>query len=322
MIDDIQDLSEYLTFKDEAGHVVIQVALLATVYFENGHTREMRDGIARCCEEYLRLCGPHIRWVLAPDAHDLRPFASSQFSSPQSWIPQTGEGTDLEVIYDGARYKKGASAFMLEAMAHPKRRVGELAYFRVAFPLTFFFDKEGSFHEFVLGVCRALKPSSGYGGIGVIESPYPEIGMYFEPFAYQMAQRFPGLEVDYPTSHTSPLEHGIKGVNWLTILGDRWLAKLGGEGALRADLTALDSRFNVHTFDKGVMIQAGARPQLGDTERDIWPELYVKLAKKLKPIRVVKHGSLHFAPPLNELRGTPRFDDDSSQAWLRRFEDR
>ena len=27
-------------------------------------------------------------------------------------------------------------------------------------------------------------------------------------------------------------------------------------------------------------------PELGDTQRDLWPELYVKLAKYLKPIRV------------------------------------
>ena len=79
-------------------------------------------------------------------------------------------------------------------------------------------------------------------------------------------------------------------------MGDRWLAKLGGADAVLAALAALDSRFVVYRFEGGVMIQAGPRPELGDGERDIWPELYVKLAKYLKPIRITQHRRAFRAP--------------------------
>jgi hypothetical protein len=139
---------------------------------------------------------------------------------------------------------------------------------------------------------------------------------------YQWAQRLPGLEVDEVTSHVNWLAEardggpGIKGVNWLTVLGDRFVAEVGGADKLERDLAALDRRFIVHRWDGGVMIQAGPRPELGDAQRDHWPELYVKLAKYLKPIRVTWHHAFQMGGP------GERFDKARSEAWLRRFDDR
>jgi hypothetical protein len=131
-----------------------------------------------------------------------------------------------------------------------------------------------------------------------------------------MAQRFPGLEAEYPIGHSIWLEHGIKGVNWLTVVGDPWLDRLGGADAVEAGLASLDGRFIVHRFEGGVLIQAGPQPELGDAKHDRWPELYVKLAKYLKPIRITEHAPFHHAGPGS------RFDLERSEAWLRRFDDR
>jgi hypothetical protein len=185
--------------------------------------------------------------------------------------------------------------------------------------VTWFSEHPGTLAEVLLALCRKLKPVSGYGGIGIAESPDNLISSRYEPIVYQMAQRFPGLEADYPISHgiwQRKGSGGIKGVNWLTVVGDRWLPQLGGADALQTALAALDSRFLVHRFDGGVMIQAGPRPQLGDAARDVWPELYVKLAKLLRPIRITEHR------PFHQAGAGPRFDLERSEAWLRRFDDR
>jgi len=174
----------------------------------------------------------------------------------------------------------------------------------------------------LLNVCRTLKPVSGYGGIGVMESPDTAISADYEPIVYHWAQRLPGLEADYPIDHSLWLvkgregdRDGIKGGNWLTVLSDRYVTELGGADKVEADLKALDSRFLVHRYDGGILIQAGPRPQLGDVERDLWPALYVKLNKYLKPIRITRHRPFQHAGP-------DRFDMERSEAWLRRFDDR
>ncbi|AGP35455.1 MULTISPECIES: type VI immunity family protein [Sorangium] len=82
------------------------------------------------------------------------------------------------------------------------------------------------------------------------------------------------------------------------------------------EVGALNSRFVVRRFCRGILIQAGSRPQLGDAERNVWPELYVKLSKYLKPIRITKHRPFQYAGP------GLRFDLERSQAWLRRFDER
>jgi hypothetical protein len=327
MSDEINDLSqvldEHLSVKDEDGHVVLQVSLIATVYFEAPHRREAREAVATCCEDYFRRWGEHLRWAMNPDTGVMERFGTGRASSPRAWLLARGEDADFSLIYHGAKNDRGASPFSVKTFGVESRPLFELGYFRMSFPLLWFAGGSSSLPEALLEVCRKLKPASGYGGIGVVESPDRSISYEYGPIVYEWARRFPGLEVDYPVSHTNWLRNGreggrdgIKGVNWLTVVGDRYLGELGGADKVASDLAALDRGFLVHRFGAGVLIQAGPRPQLGDAQRDIWPSLYVKLAKYLKPIRVTKHNPFQRGGP-NSL-----FDKDRSEAWLRRFDDR
>jgi len=174
----------------------------------------------------------------------------------------------------------------------------------------------------LLDICRTLQPVSGYGGIGVIESQVSDTASEYQPAVYHWAQRLPGLEPDYPGVHSICLrgvrgnKPGIKGGSWLTVLGDHFAAELGGADKIEADLAALDERFLVRRYEGGLLIQAGPKPELGDAEQNRWPELYVKLAKLLKPIRVTDHYPFQYGG-----HGL-RFDHERSVAWLRRFDDK
>ena len=61
------------------------------------------------------------------------------------------------------------------------------------------------------------------------------------------------------------------------------------------------------------MIQAGARPQIGDASKNIWPQQYVTLAKVLKKIQIQKH--YHF---FGGHEG--HFDHKTTMEWLFRFD--
>jgi hypothetical protein len=323
-IDDVgQALSEHLAVKDETGRVVLQVAQAATVYFADAYRREVREAVASCCEMYFQRWGQHLRWGVNPDGGHMERFGASKASDPRAWLPTLGEDEAFSLTYHGGQDKRSANAFSVEALGSERRPYLDFGYFRVSFPLLWFAHGSGSLPEVLLDLCRTLKPASGYGGISVIESPDDIIQSKYEPIVYQWAQRFPGLEADYLTSHSNWLptgredgRDGIKGGNWLTVLSDRYLAELGSADKVETDLKTLDSRFLVHRYDGGILIQAGPRPQLGDVERDLWPELYVKLNKYLKPVRVVRHNPFQHGGP------GERFDKVRSEAWLRRFDDR
>ncbi|AUX20696.1 hypothetical protein SOCEGT47_011690 [Sorangium cellulosum] len=315
-------LDEHMVVKDDEGRPVLQVALLATLYFENAYKREVREAVVSCCEDYFRRCGHRLRWALHPERRLMEPYGKGKGSYPRAWLLGFGEDESFSLIYHGAEYDRGASSFLVHALGNERRPFVELGFLRMAFPLLWFADSSESFPEVMIEACRRLKPVSGYGGVGVVESPDSSIKSLYGPVVYQWAQRFPGLEADYPTSHSIWLRKGrggnggIKGVNWLTVLGERWVEEMGGADKIEADLSSLDRSFAVVRFDRGVMIQAGPRPQLGDAERNIWPELYVKLSKYLKPIRITRHR------PFQTGGAGPRFDLERSQAWLRRFDDR
>lgn len=314
----LKAIESQLTFADDDG-VVANVAMLATAYFEQPFRREAREAVAACCNDYFHRFGRHLRWALHPDTERMERFGEGKGSAPATWLPSLGEDESFGLIYHGGEWHLGADAYSLKALGVERRDYATLGYLSISVPVSELLRSTEDMVQTVLGLCHRLKPVSGYAGVGMTRCADYRIATRYSPIEYELAQRFPGLEIDSPVTHTNWLskgEGGIKGVNWLTVVGDRFLARLGGVDAVCAAIAALDTRYVVHRFDGGVLIQAGPRPELGAVEMDDWPVLYVKLAKLLKPIRVLSHDSFHW-------RGAePRFDRETSEAWLRRFEER
>lgn len=328
MSDDLQALKQALadglSVTDARDGQVLQVALLSTVYFAEPWRREVREAVAMCCEDYIERWSPHLRWALSPRTRRMERFGQGEGSRPMSWVPARAEDASFSVIVHGGESAHGACAIEVRALGAARQPFEQLGYLRVARPLLAPLGMEEAWPEALLAICRRVKPVSGYGGIGVIQSPNNGISHRYEPIVYELAQRFPGLEVDFPIDHAIWLckgrdkRGGIKGVNWLTVIGERWLAELGGAAAVQAGLAVLDPRFVVQGYEGGVMIQAGAQPELGDSRHNAWPGLYVKLAQYLKPIRISEHRPFGHAGP-GERFGN-RSED--AEAWLRRFDTR
>jgi hypothetical protein len=137
--------------------------------------------------------------------------------------------------------------------------------------------------------------------------------MRYQKAVRAIGERFPGLEVESAPITTNHIGSGIKGVNWLTVLSDRWIDKLGGLDYLRIRLN--ESHFYFYLFDGGLVIQAGPRPEMGDVAANFWPEQYVTLAKVLKPIQIANHYPMHFG-------GTGGLDHQATMAWINRFDGR
>jgi hypothetical protein len=311
MTDDVYDnsIERDLAVRDEEGRTVLQVGLFATLYFENGYQTDVRRSVCDCVDEYLAMTGSYIRWVKHPETFHWLPIGSPALPDWKAWLLNLGPNYEWEIKFKGGDDPEAASHFSVGGYGTAAWEK-TLSYFKAALPITWFADHEGSFPGVVMSWLRKLRPFHGYGGLGILESPDGAIEVKFEPTVYAMARRFPGLEVDRPASHLNYVEKGIKGVNWLTVLGDHWLSKVGGLDGLRREL---DGEFRFYKYPGGLLIQAGQRPQLGDVNRRLWPAEYVKLSLALKPIRITTHRSFHHL-------GENRFTRETSEEWLRRFD--
>ncbi|WP_395855941.1 type VI immunity family protein [Cystobacter fuscus] len=312
-MDEAHLIENDIAIKDETGRVILQVCLRGTLYFNSAHTRRRREAVARCFQKYRQQVGERLCWA-HPGRRGFERVRDST-RTPEQWLiePAFNEAPGWEFTWHGGEQADSASHFSITALGPPSREgesLGALGYLSFCFPLTWFTDRSPGFPGVLFDFCRELEPTHGYGGIGFERSPNRFLAEGHETKEYELAMRFPGLEVDYPLAHSLWLKDAIKGGNWLTVLESRWVSELGGLETLRA---ALPAPFDFHEYKGGVMIQAGSRPQMGDRLKGFEPLHYHLLAKVLRPLRTKVHPSIH-SP------GAGRFDRKAFEAWLARFD--
>jgi hypothetical protein len=304
------DLSKLLCIQDADGHPALKIGLLATVFFEQAWTRPVREAVTDVAESYIQEFREHLRWARHPKTANIHPINSKRVRRPREWLPQHEDGKSWYFGFHGGEGNEAVSDFQVSAYGPNDAWKDGLGFFQVYLPLLWFAEHPGTFPELVLRICQRIKPVSGYGGIGLLERLDIRARHRAESMVQPLATRFPGLEIESFTASALSVREGIKGVNWLTILGERWLEAAGGLDYLRA---RLDDNFTFSRYDGGLMIQAGPKPQIGDAEMNRWPKHYITLAKVLKKIHVTDHWAFHFGGP-------GRMDHDASLAWIFRFD--
>jgi hypothetical protein len=311
MLDDVQS-----SVQDGEGRTVLEIGLLATLYFDGGHEPQVREMVGECFEEYAGHCGRFLRWGRHPRSYAWHELERLPVPSPKEWFLRKKLKADdmWQFYYHGGQQEWDASVYRVHAYGARKweaEQSGWLSYLSAGVPLAWLEERGRDFLGLVLGWCRRLRPMHGYGGVGIMESPDLGLAASLEQAVYAMARRFPGLEVDYPFLHMGCLRGGIKGVNWLTVLGDEYVAKAGGLAHLRSSLSGDEVSF--YEYPGGIVIQAGERPEIGDVNRQLWPAAYREVNRLLKPIRVREHLPFH---------GAAGFRSDETLEWLARFDDK
>ena len=302
-----------LVARDENGVVGVTSALLCTMYLRHDFEPERRRAIRDVIQRYVALAKDRLRWLMPAEKGACRIDASTIAAALDANLASIEDSDDSwELHLHGGEQPQAASDLGIEVFL---RRQWEeepphnhLSFVSFRFPLLWFADRTPGFPSFVLSACELLKPAHGYGGIGLITAADRFLAAQFEGVVTSLAERFPGLEIDYPVKHLLWVRAGIKGVNWLTILGDDEIARFGGTDTLKG---ALPSTATVHAYDGGVMIQASPMPQIGDRNRQVDVDDYRKVAVALKPIRISTHSAVH---------GGDGLDRERFEGWLARFD--
>jgi hypothetical protein len=157
--------------------------------------------------------------------------------------------------------------------------------------------------------CAICQPVHGSAGFVFIFGNDQE-----SEYTQQLFKRFPGFDFQdggWFSLETRDIHNRIKCVNWLTVLCDALVEELGGRDKMRATLEPV---CKVHDYPGGVVIQAGATPQIGDTWRDEVPEAYRLVARYTKAIRFEAYREGLFRVP----QGLD--DNEETLAWIRRFD--
>ncbi len=296
----------------ENGHVLLHIGLMITLYIDEAHTPEKREGLIRCFDDYWSLCGKNLHQASLPQVSNRWIDLTKEKLPPvHKWVDKLSENHPWSISCTGSKITADASAFNIEILCRGAWQK-KLSYVTATLPFVWFSNNEGSLPELLLKWCEWTLPYHGYAGIGIITSLESNYSKKAEPMVYSLAKRFPGLEVDNPVSHARYLKDGIKGVNWLTVLGDEWLKNIGGQDYLKRQLT---NEFEFLGYKGGVVIKAGTHPQFGDIERNNIPNQYRMISRLLKPIRAEYPVALQHTHPKR-----PTLDKDRTKEWFSRFD--
>lgn len=179
-------------------------------------------------------------------------------------------------------------------------------------PLDWFEAHPQDWINMVLGWCNRLQPAKGAVGVNPITEFGTSRARYREIWPF--LSRYPGMGALHPLFEVNMHPGQIGTVNWLTILNDELVEKLGGRDVLEAQV---DDRITLHDWDGGILFQAGAMPELGDRTLGLWPEAYRKVSNATRPIRFEDYRNT----PMALMKVPAPLDSyEETLNWVRRFD--
>lgn len=301
-------------YKD--GSPAVNLGLIITVFFKDGHLPEVRNNMVECVERYYNEFKPHLKktllgkkWTsITEKNHEKQKVVFLESTSDEivDWTISSAETSYLAPDYD--------ALVMAKRIYHNDNNRSVI---KLIFPLSLFGELGGKkqYENWIMWLCNTFKIESGYAGLSFI-LPYAFERMF--PYEYALAQRFPGVMVDsLGTLEGGEAVKGLKGACWYTILGAPWLEKLGGKEQVERQL-ANTPDIEVLPYNNGIILKAGKLPPaLGEIKTEEIPPLLVKVNQIIKPVRYDGHNGLHFYSEYENLQ----FDEASSMKWFARFDE-
>jgi hypothetical protein len=260
--------------------IVTRIGLRLSLRFTDGNQLDKRLAAIAALRLYYSRFGANLTHYQANES--TRVVRLTEFPSLDEEVRNLHEKTHFGVQFSG--YAKGedtrnATLFCVSVVC--RWDPGENSTFEANLPVSMAVrDSYDRMVDFVRQTCDILSPIHGTFGIGLIFD-HPDSQKYLAQ-SYFLLKKFPGLDYEDPSIFNAQVFrakvgpqrwHLIRTVNWLTILGDSIVAKLGGPGAI-SSTSGPDCP--VHRYKGGLIIQAGPQPELGSSENGVCLKLIVK----------------------------------------------
>ncbi|HEY4251250.1 MAG TPA: type VI immunity family protein [Roseomonas sp.] len=326
----LSDLDK-LTVLSPNGAVHVRFGIVVSLFFLDGQTEAKRLAFIEILRHYHAVFGSTLthyqplhrsRLVRIRDASFLDHYAEGARAPLRStnedveandFTPRIYGFSDRRDRTEPTHYYVGGSSMPVDPGLPP------ISYIDAYIPISW--AEQGGWSalvELVTHWCGLLRPMHGTAGLGTLfdqGSSRANSGLTAFPFV----RRFVGL--DYNDSVTwanacdleGPADHRvIRTTNWLTVLDDGFVDRLGSADRL-GEVLGMDCP--VRPWSGGVTIQAGLKPELGDLNRSLIPEHYRSVARVLRQLRFEDYSDLGYLQVPFPLDAR-----DETLSWLRRFD--
>lgn len=341
---------------EPTGHAGLSVAL----YFRGGHLPEIQAAVCECIREYAAILGEKARCCVTPPGRlvikNKRKLPIMDEEHVEKRQKRGESGASFMICSNATReeYKYKPPKCMLGTYLKLKYKKPffwgkdnsglpedipldrQISYLFASFEPSMFGQDEphNSFAELALRWVERLRPVSGTAGWGVTRPADWMLTSGASPFIAPYLLRYPGLGW-IPDSFFSFImdkftEH-ITDINWLTIISDELAERIGGI----EKIMLLGKDCPIARYPGGYVIQAGERPEYGDTEKGNSLPLYGKVQNLMRPLYLPLHhldyvacpvlppcAGPDFNPPvLGEEPDAKKYQHDYLEQWLHRFDE-
>lgn len=296
----------------DTDRIIVTVGFTAAFYFWGGHTSAKRLALVECIEAYETAYGEQLTWACDPDSW--KPSKLSKKTQPtfRDYIKPLDQDDSIEWYQSSGDDPDAVGEYAVSCLTERGWQDDQLSCFQFQVPRENAFDNDKlKILESLLTFCaNRLAPFHGNAGLTAITI---EQGLTWEPEVLDLSTRYRALYVEDIVSDIQDAHNGLKGVNWLTFVGDTLTERLGGPKTF----PAYCRRFGVEPTrtSNGFVIRAGETPQLGPVT-ELPPNAYVQVNAATRPLRNGNYTSMGSGSVNGELR----FNTVTSDLWIRRLD--
>ncbi|MDR1889834.1 MAG: DUF3396 domain-containing protein, partial [Zoogloeaceae bacterium] len=281
-------------------------------------------------DDYRELYGTQFRWTTNPKTGSWKKVKSGPagYVSPHDWLPDAPVGDGWEFVFHGGDKKTDATDVAFYASGEPFYGVRDhdMSIVTCRFPIEDVVPRRFSLPTLLAKWCGLLRPWHGRLGFSVGRSFGYEDGCLSRLTETELLLRYPGLQfcnlsegLYMPARRKKDIRAGLydgpRCADWIIVLSDHFVDKLGGALVVRNTMAPLQ----VYEYSGGLILQADEIPQMGnygEPENGL-PE-YAHLARIIEPVRArdLQHGLAQ--PDSTEADGCST-SQDVTDRWCARF---
>lgn len=293
-------------FSEPSGTDALKLCLDITGYW-TGSIFDHAEGILDFYGQSIELIGKDAKYYRTETLHKARPVTAESLDLVPFWLSRANAKRHMHILWlesGPAPDVPSDRAFAMVSVSFDQ----PAGAIRLILPVSFIDQSVETYVELAKSLVRKFEFASGHGGLAL---NWSEVGnSEAESRMYYLGRRFPGIDLPNLTSTLHAIPHGIKCINWLTLLNADDVQRLGGLEELQR---VLGDDIPVYPLAHGALIQAGPKPDMGDVNRRRKLFYYHRVGHVLAPLRAEDH-------PAFIMHGDEIFEQETTEEWLARFD--